>query len=232
MSYVQDERECPQCKSVCRREFNCRTTEEIRICSGCGRREEWYLLRDENGYPLLNEDGAPDMQYLLVPGYGSAYIQSINGLGQLYSISEPVDEEFRKEFYKALEKPDVDKENSYLSVWDSVKNELITEFGKHPITYEEYMKEQEEECIREDKFLEHYSKESTGMEEKPDLELEVQDLLLYDTDAMRIKVPKDIFDTFVPNTYIRIRLLDKGEDAELYVMVSEDDEGIIMDWLF
>ena len=232
MSYVQDIKECPQCKCICHTEFNCRTTEEIRVCSCCGRREEWYLLRDENGYPQLDEDGRPDMQYLLVPGYGSAYIQSINGLGQLYSISEPVDKEFRKEFYKALEKPDVDKEKSYLSVWDTVKNELITEFGKHPMSYEEYVKEQEEEIICEDKFPEHLSKESTVTDEKPDLELKVQDLLLYDTEAMRIKVPKDIFNTFVPNTYIRIRFLDKSEDAQLYVMVSEDDEGIIMEWLF
>ena len=67
-----------------------------------------------------------------------------------------------------------------------------------------------------------------------DLYLEVEELLEFDTKTGNIKVDKDIFDDFVPNTVVRICFVDSEEDDDLvieYVMASEDDEGIYMEWL-
>jgi hypothetical protein len=48
-----------------------------------------------------------------------------------------------------------------------------------------------------------------------------------------IKVDKGIFDDFVANTYVNICFVDdKREDrVAQYVMTSEDDKGIVMEYL-
>ena len=66
-----------------------------------------------------------------------------------------------------------------------------------------------------------------------DLYLEVEELLDFDMRTGNIKVDKGIFDDFVQNTCVNICFVDdKREDRVVqYVMVSEDDEGIFMEWL-
>ena len=65
-----------------------------------------------------------------------------------------------------------------------------------------------------------------------DLYLEVEELLDFDMRTGNIKVDKGIFDDFVQNTCVNICFVDdKREDRVVqYVMVSEDDEGIFMEW--
>ena len=57
MSSVQDIMECPQCKGIYSTDFNCRTQEEYRHCSRCGRTEKWMLVRDGEGKPVLDDEG-------------------------------------------------------------------------------------------------------------------------------------------------------------------------------
>ena len=65
-----------------------------------------------------------------------------------------------------------------------------------------------------------------------DLVLEIEELLECDIKTGKIKVDKQIFDDFVPNTYINIQFVDTDSDEILqYVMVAEDDEGIFMEYL-
>ena len=70
-----------------------------------------------------------------------------------------------------------------------------------------------------------------------DLYLEAEDLLYFESNTNNIKVDKWIFDDFIANTYINICFVenkreDKGENKiEQYIMVSEDDEGIFMEWI-
>ena len=67
-----------------------------------------------------------------------------------------------------------------------------------------------------------------------DLYLEIEDLLEYDSSTGNIKVDKDLFDDFVPNTIIHICFVDSEKEDGLvneYVMTSEDDDGIYMEWL-
>ena len=67
---------------------------------------------------------------------------------------------------------------------------------------------------------------------RADIGLEMEELLECDIRTGNIKVSKQIFDDFVPNTYINIQFADTGNDEVLqYVMVAEDDEGIFMEYL-
>lgn len=70
------------------------------------------------------------------------------------------------------------------------------------------------------------------MRETPDLFLEREELLECDIKTGNIKVDKQIFDDFVPNTYINIQFVeDENEDIWQFSMVAEDEEGIFMEFL-
>ena len=65
-----------------------------------------------------------------------------------------------------------------------------------------------------------------------DIYLELEELLECDMKTGKIKVDKQIFDDFVPNTYINIQFVDTDSEETLsYIMVAEDDEGIFMEYL-
>ena len=68
--------------------------------------------------------------------------------------------------------------------------------------------------------------------EQTDLVLEREELLECDIKTGNIKVDKQIFDAFVPNTYINIQFVeDEDEGIWQFSMVAEDDEGIFMEYL-
>lgn len=68
--------------------------------------------------------------------------------------------------------------------------------------------------------------------EQTDLVLEREELLECDIKTGNIKVDKQIFDDFVPNTYINIQFVeDEDEGIWQFSMVAEDDEGIFMEYL-
>lgn len=66
-----------------------------------------------------------------------------------------------------------------------------------------------------------------------DLYLEAEELLDFDLRTGNIKVDKSIFDDFVSNTCVNIYFVDGKIDDRIaqYVMVSEDDVGIVMEYL-
>lgn len=63
-----------------------------------------------------------------------------------------------------------------------------------------------------------------------DLYLEAEELLYFDMRTGSIKVDKSIFDDFVENTYVNICFVDDDRVVQ-YVMVSEDEKGIVMEYL-
>ena len=139
MGSVQNIIECPQCKGLYTTDFNYRTQEEYRICSRCGRTERWFIVRDSEGNAILDKDGKVQMDYKLQSGYGSARIFMKRGVGQMWSFSEPIDNETEQAFLEILNDPDVDKEECYLTSWDTQKSEVIAIFGKLPELYAEFM---------------------------------------------------------------------------------------------
>ena len=65
-----------------------------------------------------------------------------------------------------------------------------------------------------------------------DIYIEREELLECDIKTGNIKVDKQIFDDFVPNTHINIRFVDTDSDEVFqYIMVAEDDDGIFMECL-
>ena len=70
-------------------------------------------------------------------------------------------------------------------------------------------------------------------DDEVDLYLEAEELLEFDMRTGNIKVDKGIFDDFVANTCVNICFVDDKRDGRVaqYVMVSEDDDGIYMEWL-
>ena len=68
---------------------------------------------------------------------------------------------------------------------------------------------------------------------RPDLILDSEELLEFDMRTGNIKVDKDIFDDFVANTYVNIQFVDDNREDRIaqYKMISEDDEGIVMEYM-
>lgn len=63
--------------------------------------------------------------------------------------------------------------------------------------------------------------------------LEAEDFIEHDMKNGIIKVSKDIFDCFVKDTVVYIYCADINADFIMEcVMVSEDEDGIVMDWLY
>lgn len=133
--------ECPQCGGLYNTDYYYRTGEEYRVCSRCGRHEEWLLERDEAGKPVKDKDGYFKTNYTQTEGFGSskfAYFAYKEGFGQIYSLSKPVDQSIIDDFMKTLDDPDIDKDESYLSSWDPEKKELVMIYGKMPGTLAEF----------------------------------------------------------------------------------------------
>lgn len=68
--------------------------------------------------------------------------------------------------------------------------------------------------------------------DKTDLHLEISDLLENNEEKGIIKVDKSVFDDFAANTYIYISFVDGEEENAVfeYIMISEDNEGIVMEY--
>lgn len=86
----------------------------------------------------MDEEGHWQIKYALSEGFGSLKLAYKEGFAQIYSLSQPVDQSIIDDFNKALEDPDIDKEDSYLSSWDPEKKELVMIYGKMPETYAEF----------------------------------------------------------------------------------------------
>lgn len=145
MSSVQDIIECPQCKGIYSTDFNCRTQEEYRHCSRCGRTEKWVIVRDAEGKPVLDADGRIQMEHKENFGFGSAKIAFKGGLSQLWSFSEPVNENIKKAYLQASKSPEVNEDDCYLTTWDAESGDIAMVYGDPPETYTEFMDAEDEE---------------------------------------------------------------------------------------
>lgn len=66
-----------------------------------------------------------------------------------------------------------------------------------------------------------------------DLILDSEELLEFDMKTGNIKVDKSIFDSYVKDRYINISFVDDNAKDRIaqYKMISEDAEGIIMEYI-
>ena len=82
-------------------------------------------------------------------------------------------------------------------------------------------------------FVKHSRMVDEVFTQQADLVLDSEELLDFDMRTGNIKVDKDIFDDFVPNTYVNIQFVDDKREDRIaqYKMISEDDEGICMEYI-
>ena len=70
-------------------------------------------------------------------------------------------------------------------------------------------------------------------DEEIDFTLDTEELLEFDMKTGNIKVDKELFDDFVQDTYVNIHFTDDKRPNRIaqYKMISEDDEGIFMEYI-
>ena len=90
MSSVISHEKCTRCGGVLSIEFDCRSFEEWKGCSRCGRRDGWHYIRDEEGKTILDSEGQPQKEFDDLPGYGVAYLQ-FEKVGVCYPFTKPHD---------------------------------------------------------------------------------------------------------------------------------------------
>lgn len=149
MSSCIDYEKCPRCGGVLHAELNCRTLEELKSCSRCGRRKGWYYVRDEEGKVIPIGDGEYQRETEDLTGFGVAYLQ-FDRVGICYPFGIPDDKELKEAFYQELQNNDkIIKERCYLTVWDDELGDVRAEYGAVPETFDErerrYEKAAEEE---------------------------------------------------------------------------------------
>lgn len=79
-------------------------------------------------------------------GFGSAKIAFKKGFSQLWSFSEPVNDNIKKAYLEATKHPDVVEAECYLSSWDGDSNDIVMLYGDPPETYVEFMDAEDEEA--------------------------------------------------------------------------------------
>jgi DNA-binding Lrp family transcriptional regulator len=151
MSSVTCAEVCSRCGGVYTVDFDCRTYEEDGYCERCGISVSYYIVKNDDGEPVLDEKGELKYLYEEAGGYGRIFTVLKNGEYITDSLEESSDlEELKEEYLKSLENPDVDADCSYFTYWDPEKKEIVVLFGEDPGTYEEYiadsMREYEREC--------------------------------------------------------------------------------------
>lgn len=142
MSTVTDSEKCPQCGGVYMVDFDCRTFEEYKFCCRCGKSEDYFVVLNDDGEPVLDENGELQYLYKEDEGYGCFHVVWKKGGSSIYSLHMPFDfEEIKEDLFRDIENPDVDKDRSYFTYWDAEKKEIVVLFGEDPGTYEEFEKE-------------------------------------------------------------------------------------------
>lgn len=131
MSSVQSFEQCPKCGGYMFTDYYYRTGEEYRFCQRCGLSQDWYIERDVNGVVKLDESGRPIGKFTEYGGYGVAYVENKNHVGELYSLTEPLSEHNKENFLRFVKECGTEAE-SYLVTFDPTTNKLVQVFGKMP----------------------------------------------------------------------------------------------------
>lgn len=143
MSSVQEHEKCPQCGGIYVIDFDCGTMEEYRYCNRCGKRESYTVVWDEKGKAVLDEDGKINYKYSTSFGFGCLAIKSRKGVKTIYNLLTPVNDEIIQDYMKAIEDPEVDAEECYLTSWNPDTQEITAVFGILPLSYDESMSDTE-----------------------------------------------------------------------------------------
>ncbi len=154
MSSVQNFEECPVCKGMCFVETDIKTQETFEICFTCGRNERIELCRDEKNNVIFDENNKLTYQCIINEGYGVAHLIYTEGRGRIFLFHEKPTEEEIQELSLLFNDVDVDRNISYLLLWDAANQKAVNVIGPLPPTMEEF--------IRSEAELEQEQKDSIG----------------------------------------------------------------------
>lgn len=136
MSSVQSFERCPRCGGYMFVDYYYHTGEEYHSCQRCGVTQSWTIDRDENGAAKRDKSGKLVGKYSEGGGYGVAYIEHKNHVGQFYSLTEPLSEHLKEDFLRHVKEDGIEEE-SYLVVFDPHTSELTQVLGKMPPDYDD-----------------------------------------------------------------------------------------------
>ena len=144
MSSVLDSEKCEHCGGIVSTEYNCRTNENYKFCNRCGFIENYVIVRDEDGEPVLDKDGLMEFKTESLPGFGCLAFYKKGGIGVIYPLDKPYDESARQAFFAELNNPQLDPDRCYFTRWDFDTKQVVSVYGNIPPTYDEAMEESEE----------------------------------------------------------------------------------------
>ena len=131
---IKRKEECPKCKRLQVSQTIVDTGEKLISCLGCGRLFDTELIGYEKGQPkysILENSGGGFFRILVTKDNGDS------GCFHKGYFDDYPSEQNIQDFLEKLELENVDKESSYMTAWDEENEELISIYGKLPLTYKE-----------------------------------------------------------------------------------------------
>lgn len=141
MGSTIDYSKCPRCGGIYYTDFNYNTGETFEFCQKCGRQNDYYFKRDDNGKVILNENQKPIVILNKHTGYGIAHFAfKGSSVSELHSLPRNQKKAIKAFFKELEENENVDKEKCFLSVWDKDKKEIVSKYGKLPENFDDLEK--------------------------------------------------------------------------------------------
>ena len=131
---------CPQCGGVYTTEFNILTREKDTFCQRCGKSVYYPIVKNNDGEPVLDEDGEPKYLEEANDGYGIVRVATNDDMFTYCRINKPLNlEEAKANCFEILGDPFVDKSRSYFTYWEAEKKDIVVLSGYDPGTYEDFI---------------------------------------------------------------------------------------------
>ena len=133
--------ECKQCGGIAFNELNCNTLEEWQRCHRCGCGFDYEVKRNKKGKVIFNRKKRPKYRFRKRKGYGVVHFCFKKGNGVYYHLHKPLSRKNRKNFFLDIEtNPEIDKEKSYLTVWNKKKKQIVSVYGIMPQSFQDMEK--------------------------------------------------------------------------------------------
>ena len=130
--------ECERCGGFAFYELNCRTLEEWKRCERCGCGYDYELRYNKKNEVVLDWKKKPKFRFRKYKGFGIAHYAFKNGGSVSYQLLKPLSKKDKKKFFLDIEtKAEIDKQKSFLTVWDKKKKQIISLYGDIPPSFDE-----------------------------------------------------------------------------------------------
>lgn len=124
---------CTQCSNRMIMDFDTKSETLYGTCMRCGFTVEVIPIKDEHGHIVRGIDGIPETEVKLYKGYGVLGLAVQGGLLRCYALTDPYKDDSAEKLRHMLETAeDIDRERSYVALWDEKNKQLYCIYGKTP----------------------------------------------------------------------------------------------------